>query len=446
MSLARKGASVFLTNWFLLPFQIILSILIIRAIGADGKGVLALLTATVNLLATLGQLGLPVAAVYFARRNMYTERTLLINYSVAMVVVSLAIGVLAVVTQDLFIATFLKGSQVTADLIYLALASLPCLLLIAFISNLHLANGRTRQYAQINIGMNGLTVVLTFVLVILFGRGISGALTASLVSSLVFTIWAIRSVLAATPQQTSVLSWHVLKEMFKFGAAQYVGSLGAQMFKRLDSFLLALFLDVSAVGYYSVAVTGYELTLSIPRALNALLAGETSSRQETQAALLVAQTTRTVLWLTIGIVTFVAALSPWLIPLVYGPDFTQSVLPLVILLAASVLLGVASHLQTYFVGIGRPGLNGTFTLIAGLANLGFSLWLIPVAGIVGNAVATLLGAVISALLHLFWFYRLSRLSVWVVTVVTREDVMLWYEHLRSFLQRRGLKQPFFTGT
>jgi O-antigen/teichoic acid export membrane protein len=232
-------------------------------------------------------------------------------------------------------------------------------------------------------------------------------------------------ILRSTSGQTCQADLRTFLSLLKFGLRHHVGSLGAQLFKRGDTFLLAHFLNVSAVGYYAIALTAYELLLSVPRAISGLLAGESSARPGELAAVLVSRTARQVLWVMIIVAILVSVLAIPFVPLLYGQDFNRSVPPLLLLLAAAVSLGAAISLQAYFLGIGRPGLNGSLTLASGLANLWLSLWLIPLAGLVGNALATLLGCLLNFTLHLLWFRRLANVPLRAVVLPTTDDFGVW---------------------
>ena len=438
MSLARKGASVFFSNWLRVPIQLAIGVLVVRVVGAEGKGVLVILTTGISLLATLGHLGFPAAAIYFVRRRIYNERTLLANYSIVIIVVGLLSAGLLFLASDFFIAVLLQGTSVSPGLICLVLAGVPLSMAFTFISSIQLANGQTNEYAQLVVGASVLNLIGTLILVVVFRLGVLGALTAILLSQLIMAAIFTRTILVTTRGQACEVHPRVFIALLKFGVQQHIASVGSLIFKRFDSFLLAYFLDVAAVGYYSVAYTAYDTVLSIPRAVNPLLAGEASGRDTRNAASFVARTTRNVFWIMLSAIVVLAIASPWLIPLVYGPDFAQSVAPLVILLIAALLVGLSANLQSYFLGIGKPGFNGVFTLVAGVANLGFSLWLIPAAGIVGNAVATLLGSVILALLPLFWFSRLSGISIRLVLLLTAQDQAAWRRQAQDSLCRLRL--------
>lgn len=420
-SLARKGANVFATNWVLMPLQLATGVLVVRSLGAEGKGVLVILTSSAALIAALGQLGLPTAGIYYLQSGKYGERTLLANYMVVVTMVSLLVTFFAVYGGDLFATAFLEGVDVDTAALSLALASVPVLMINAYISTLLLAKGDSWQYAQLTIGANLLSLLLTIGLVIVLHWGVAGALLATLLAQgfmLAPRLWVLYRSTRGQPWRPGLA---VLSAMLHFGLKHYAGTVSSLVFKRSSSFLVAYYLNVQAVGYFSVAVTAQETILSIPRAVNTLLHGA-ATRQAAGSAMLVARATRTILWLMLVACCALALVSPWLVPLLYGPDFAQAVPPLWIMLASAVLLGFASNIQAYFTSIARPGLSGGFVTIGGLTSLLLSFWLIPTAGIVGAALAIFFGALVTAILDLVWFVRLSRMPVRSTILLDGNDI------------------------
>ena len=64
MSIAKQSVIITSLNWGLLPLNILTSVLIARTIGPEGVGILALLTAAVSLLSSVGSFGLGDSFVY----------------------------------------------------------------------------------------------------------------------------------------------------------------------------------------------------------------------------------------------------------------------------------------------------------------------------------------------------------------------------------------------
>ncbi len=79
---------------------------------------------------------------------------------------------------------------------------------------------------------------------------------------------------------------------------------------------------------------------------------------------------------------------PLLIPLVFGADFADSVLPLLLLIPGTCAFALNNIYAAYLGGIGRPALNLRVALVSLAVGLTLDILLIPVVGIAGAAVAT----------------------------------------------------------
>ena len=437
MSMAHKTAAVFITNWLLLPLQLVMGVLVVRLLGVEGKGVLVILTTSAALVAALGQFGLASAGIYYLQSGRYNERLLLSNYVIVVGLVTLFITLFAVTGGDLFAQAFLEGVEVDPYALSLALMSVPFLMLNSFVSTLLLAKGESWQYAQLTLGFNLMNLVLTLLFVVLLRWGVPGALLASLLSQgmmLAPRLWVVNQSARGLPWWPS---WAVLSVMLRFGLKHYMGSVSSLIFKRSNSFLLAYFLGVQAVGYFSVAMTAHETVLSIPRAANSMLQGA-ATRAAQDSAALVARATSLIFWLMLVACLGLGLVSPWLVPLLYGPDFAQAVPAIWLMLGAAVLLGFASNLQAYFTSIARPELSGAFVTIAGLISLLLSLWLIPTMGIAGSALALLLGALVMSILHWTWFIRLSHVPVLSAVALRTKDVADFWNRFRRVISDRWM--------
>lgn len=435
MSLARKGASVFLANWLILPLQIFTMVIVVRYVGAEGKGVLTILNTTVALITALGQFGMPAAAIYFLRGYIYNERTLLASYGIVILAFTLGIATLVFFASNYFIEHLLQGTNITLDLLVLALSEFPLSMAVTFVSTLLLAKAQANEYARFIIGMSALSALLTLLFVGGMGLGLMGAIIgpiAAQFATLLIMMWVI---LSSTRGQKYSIKWRIIRDLLRFGAQYYSGTLGSQLFERADNFLLAYFLDAKSVGYYSVAATIYTSVLSIPQAVYGMLAGESAAQGRERAAIIVARAARNVLWLTIIAAILLALISPRLIPLLYGLEFVASSPPVLILLPAAVLIGLTINLQAYFLAIGKPAVNGAIIFLAGVINLLFSLWLIPTAGILGNAAATFFGSLASFFLFVLWFRHSTGVPLRSLWMLKADDFRAWYTWLYGSMQR-----------
>ena len=106
--------------------------------------------------------------------------------------------------------------------------------------------------------------------------------------------------------------------------------------------------------------------------------------------------------------SFCAVIPLWfasvvVIPVLYGSDFTDAVLPAQIILVGFALEGMSGVLTGYFDGIGRPGVNSAATAVGLLTTVVLDLILIPRFHETGAAAASAC-AYSATTLSLIWFF------------------------------------------
>jgi len=439
MTLVRKSMEVFAGRWLLFPLNLLISVIVIRVIGAEGKGILVLLMATVSILATIGNLGAPAAAIYYLRKGVHNQRTLIANFLVLTTIFSLLVWSLFFLHGEWFIRLFLKSVSVSSKLIWLAFFSLPITMLTSFISAIQLGAGLSRFYNQLILSTALINIVATFLLIVVFPFGVTGAVVANILALAIPLGMALRQVIKGTRGCTWKISWGTQLSLLHYGIRHYPATISSMTFNRAGNFILAYFVGIQAVGYYSVAVTVYNAVLSIPRAVNTLLTGEAAALEKSKSALLVAKSTRNILMVMLCATIILTVISPWIVPVLYGADFVRAVTPLIILLIAGLLVGIYATIQTYFSGINRPGLNSTFSIVSCTISIILALVIVPVAGITGMAIAFLLAQFVAFLLFLFWFWRVTGIPIRSVLLLTRQDIEGWRWRIMSGIQSVYLK-------
>ncbi len=439
MTLVRKSVEVFAGRWLLFPLNLLISVLVIRVIGAEGKGILVLLMATVAILATIGNLGAPAAAIYYLRKGVHNQRTLIANFLVLTTIFSILVWSLFFLHEEWFIRLFFKSVSVSSKLIWLAFFSLPIVMLTSFISAILLGAGLSRFYNQLILSTALINIVAIFLLVVVFPFGVTGVVVANILASAIPLGVAVRQMIRGTRGCNWKISWGTQLSLLHYGIRHYPATISSITFNHAGNFILAYFVGIQAVGYYSVAVGAYNAILSIPRSVYRLLTGEAAALESSKSSLLVARSTRNILPVMLCATITSAVISPWIIPVLYGADFVRAVIPLIILLIAGLLVGVHATIQTYFSAINRPGLNSTFSIVSCTISIILALVIVPVAGITGMAIAFLLAQCVVFLLFLFWFWRVTGIPIRSVLLLTREDIEGWRWRIMSVMQSVYLK-------
>ena len=425
MSLVRKSLEIFTTNWLQYPLGLIANVIVIRSIGAEGKGVAVLLISTVTILSALGHLGAPAAAIYYLRKNIYTREKLISNFLVLVLGVCLLVTVIFLFFGRWYLQFFFQEIPVSPWLMWMSLTGVPIIMLFNFFNAILLGSGLSRLYIKFVLLKSFIHITIILLFVIAFPLGITGAVLATIVSLLVPMVLVFRRLVKESSGSFWQINSKCISDMINFGIRQHPSTIGAIFFNYGSNLLLSIFLDVKSVGYYSVASTAYNAVISIPRSINTLLLGETTSREPHQASALAAKATRNVAAAMAMVVITLSSVSPWLIPFMYGADFSLAVIPVILLLISAMLAGASSAIQTYFSSINRPGLSSFFNLTSVAVVLCFASFLIRIAGISGMGIAVLTGRFVGLTLGLIWFRRLTDINIASVILLNSKDITDW---------------------
>jgi O-antigen/teichoic acid export membrane protein len=198
-------------------------------------------------------------------------------------------------------------------------------------------------------------------------------------------------------------SLELARRVSSYGWRAQVGGVIFLLNLRLDFIILDVLAGPAVLGIYAVASKAAELIKVPGMALTYVLyprfARETSETATARARWLIPRagvaTAASIVPIGLAVVL--------LIPVVYGSEFDDAVVPAVIILLGLALEGVGGVITGFLYGIGRPGLN-SWAMGVGLAvTVVLDLLLIPPFGASGAAAASA-AAYMSTSLALMWFF------------------------------------------
>ncbi len=200
-------------------------------------------------------------------------------------------------------------------------------------------------------------------------------------------------------------SWGLARIIVAYGLRAQLGGVISLMNLRLDFILLTVLTGPAVLGVYAVASKFAELVRIPGMSLTYVLyprfaregraeAARNARRLLPKAGLLTAAAV-VPLWLAVGFV----------IPRIYGSEFSPAVVPARIILLGLVLDGVGSVVTGFLYGVGRPGLNSWAMAVGLAATVVLDFALIPPFGAVGAAIASAVAylMVSIALVGFFWW-------------------------------------------
>jgi len=199
---------------------------------------------------------------------------------------------------------------------------------------------------------------------------------------------------------SKILAFSLLKDSWPLALSGIV----VMVYMRIDQIMIKNMMSEEAVGYYSAAVRICEAWYFIPVTLcNAIFPAIVNAKNvSTEFYNNRMQKLYDLLtWLAIGIAVPVTIFSDQIIQLLFGSEFSSAapVLTIYIWAGVAVFLGVAS--SQYLINENLTKLSFIRTLIGMILNVILNLMLIPLYGIIGSAVATLVSYSVVAFVPAF---------------------------------------------
>jgi O-antigen/teichoic acid export membrane protein len=377
---------LFATQVFTAGMAIFNGFLLARALGPSAKGDYYLVTLFPATIMVFIQFGLPPAFSYFSARGLVdsiTGRTVFLTAALAA-----PAFVVVIVLLPILQATIVQGPD--SSLILFCLIALPLLLNATFTTAVVIGRQAVGWASGVYVFVAASTTALLVLLVVVLDLGLVGALLAYLLNAVILAVgFLIGSKRAESrPPRTGSVTYRAL---FGFGLRLYPGSLSRFLANRADVYLIAwLMVDPSApLGYYSMGVSMAELVLFFPRVVSTLFFPHVSSASREDADRQVPRVTRVTLLLTACVAIAMVPIATILI-VVLIPAFTPALAALYVLLPGVAALSVSEVLSGYAAGLGRTTTTSIVSVAALIANVALNIALIPVFGIVGAALASLL--------------------------------------------------------
>jgi O-antigen/teichoic acid export membrane protein len=226
-------------------------------------------------------------------------------------------------------------------------------------------------------------------------------------------------------------NWRVLRAQVGFGVQGQMGNVLQLLNYRFDKYVVLPFVGWSGVGIYAVAVGVTESIWFIANAVAVVLLPRLTSAQSDEAALFTPVVCRNTLLLSLLAAAGLGVLSPLLLPLFFGADFSPSVTAVWWLLPGTVALSGTKILSSYIFSRGKPLIN-TYITVASLAvTLALDFALIPFFGVPGAAAASSVAYATSLVLSLAVYRRLSGQPIADALFIRMSDLRMYVEAART---------------
>jgi len=382
--------------------MLVTQVLLAKSLGVSGRGSVAAATAPLMFAVALLTLGLPESLTYFVARGGAARISRLLGISLIALVISGSIGtwVIVILSQPLS-----AGSNQLAGLMTIASTALVPALLAGALRGV--AYGA--QSWWLVVAERTLSAVLQLVIVGgLFAIGSLTPMTATL--TIAATTFAGAVVYLVTPRWWAALhgsnnstgSSRSLPHVASYAWRIWVGSMAGIVLLRLDQVMMTPLAGVEELGIYVVAanVSGVALLFNsaVSQVMFAVESGEPSATRVGRAA-------RTTTLVTALVGGGLAAASPWMVPILFGPEFSPAVPVLAVLVLTYSLAIPGSVAGAVLSARGHPGVRSLGIAISAVFYVVAMFLLVPIYGALGAALAMFVGTVVPGYVNIYLLHR-----------------------------------------
>ncbi|MEP3048383.1 MAG: oligosaccharide flippase family protein [Hyphomicrobiales bacterium] len=391
---------------------LLIGVLTARILGPSDRGLYAMFFTIVGIGTNLSNLGLSQANVYYLNKEKTDIGFLFANTFIVY-------GVLFVIYITIFlvICNYYNFGFYEHFLLIAIGLSLIEVGVSGFIYGQHLY--RAQSYLLI---LQSAILILTTLLIIPLGVSLYMALLLRLLGMLLFAAIYMGAFFCLTPRMEVLPSLKVMFKQFKYGVRNWIQNLIGLVNYRVYMFVLGYFSGSEAIGFFSVALLFVELIRFWPETIATLLFPKmTSLSSNTKSANYMAISTRLTLLIMLAGALVLIAIVPWLLPLVFGAEYSQAETSCQILLLASVFGVLYQMLTRYFSSENQQQCSIYTGLGALVVAISSSALLIPNFGLTGASLAYLLCNMFSGALMVYFFIKQTKISAVELLIVKRSD-------------------------
>lgn len=242
------------------------------------------------------------------------------------------------------------------------------------------------------------------------------------------------------PRFNLKLGKRLLKQSYHYLIAGLITILYAQV----DRVMLGNMLDKTAVGYYSAALTISHLWSMIPTALIQSLSPllyEAAGKSRNQFLRRLRQSYAALFWLNALYSIFVCLFAHWIILILYGKDYLAGTNALRIVVWYYGLSTMSTLNQVYLANDGKDKYINRFCIVGLVTDVVLNLALIPIMGINGAAIATLITHIVIQIVMPYAFKETREIAVCIIRgallqdVISKEEIQIIKGKAKKVLRR-----------
>lgn len=264
-----------------------------------------------------------------------------------------------------------------------------------------------------DIGM-GLIKVIIFILFVGIGYQLFGAIVAY-ISALIFTIFASMIIFRKKlfPDHSKYRNVSIAKNLLSFSWPLALTAITFLFAAKTDVLFIGFYLTSKDIGIYMSALVISQSLIFIGTAFEYIFLPVVSElfagKKMVDLKIIFKSASKWMVLVILPILLFIIVFPKEIITLLYGVEYSEGFLALVILsfgISMNAFTGLTGNM---LVGGGYTKLNLVTTIIGAIVNISLDVLLIPILGIIGAAIATSASYTASNIFSLLFVYKTSKM-------------------------------------
>lgn len=376
-------------------------------LGPEERGAYAVVLLFCMILSLVFIVGCDYAGIFFLASKKIDLSEVIIS-SIVFCFIGSIFAILVGIILFQFPFSFLEKASITD--FYLSLILIPFYVLSHTIIMLISAKSSFFWFSLMNAFNGLLQIVFTAVFVYYFELGVSGALYALIATGIITVLSTLYLFYVNYGLKFKIPQFENLKKIFEYDLRHYVGKLSNQVNLEVGTIILAFFASKEEIGLFAVAATLTTRFNMIPDTLSVVLIPKVASDAAGRHSMIagVAKLTGVIC----GFLLFLLFIgSDVVVRILFSPAFAGAS-DLIRILTIGVLIRCYSKiLVIYLLGTNRPGIISWGVGIGTLINLSLLWYLLPILGISAAAISMSLSFIISSIIFIIVFKKLSKMDI-----------------------------------
>lgn len=405
MGYKRNIASNFATQISISVLSFLVSVIVARVFGTEGKGEIAYILLVFTTIGQYGHMGITYATPYFSKKTKFTSNEVF-NNNFTYILCTCILLTIIILVGKIFGLILNEYNYFT---VFLGIVMFIFTMIAEFLSTVYISHERIIELNKITLTSNIIKLSLIFLLWII---KLLNFYTYLIVLVLPLIYNSLFLGIKVKEKLKLGLNKLLLHQEFKFGITIYLATLFIFMNYKIDQFFINFMLGKSELGIYSVAVSLAELLFLIPGSVASAILGrlynmKNSNQQERTKV--TSNTIKITFYVTL-ILMFIGIMCTPIIPLIYGERYRGAMVPTIILFVGILFASIGKISSSYFQSSGEPKIHLYITFSVFLVNIILNLYLIPRNGIIGAALASSVSYLVYGISYIVIFIKKEKFT------------------------------------